>query len=90
MVGCGLRGAAGAAFTPLRGLAVRTATALLHWMVQDRYSILDVRVLSALGEPQPSSFEDPPFYTRIAGRNRHLARKLYVDLCIWTRLVDLG
>lgn len=73
----------------LRGVALRTATALLHWMAPDRYPILDFRVLSALGEPPPTSFESPALYVRIADRVRHHASALRVDLrtldrALWT------
>jgi len=58
-------------------------------MVPDRYPILDVRVLSALGEPEPRSFEAPAFYSRIADRIRRHAHDLRIDLrtldrAMWT------
>jgi hypothetical protein len=78
-----------AALCKLRGVALRTATALLHWMVPDRYPILDVRVLAALEEDPRASFEDVAFYSRIADRVRLLAQQVGVDLrtidrALWT------
>lgn len=64
----------------LDGVAVRTASAILHWLCPDRYPILDFRVLAALGEPEPSSYENPALYTRIADRVRALAARHALDL----------
>lgn len=69
-----------AALTRLDGVAVRTASALLHWMAPERYPILDFRVLRALGVPEPSNYDDPRFYARFAEQVRQLATKLGVDL----------
>ena len=68
------------ALTRLNGVAVRTAPALLQWMMPHRYPILDVRVLGALGEHEPANYEIPKFYVRIADRIRHHADELGVDL----------
>lgn len=72
--------AAVAALTRLSGVAVRTASALLQWMAPERYPILDFRVLRALGEPEPSNYDDPHFYARFAERVRALASRLAIDL----------
>src|SRR5207249_9803432 len=69
----------------LRGVRVRTASALLHWMRPDRYPILDIHVVNALGETANSDdFESQQFYSHIAGKARSLARRLQLDL----RVVD--
>jgi hypothetical protein len=49
------------ALMQLRGVALRTASAILHWMHPDLYPILDFRVVGALGKPEPSSYEDCRF-----------------------------
>lgn len=77
------------ALTPLRGVALRTASAILHWMRPDRFPILDVRVLAALGVPEPPSYEDVRFYSTIAARIRALAEQHVLDLrtvdrALWT------
>lgn len=69
-----------AALTQLRGVALRTATAILHWMRPQEFPILDFRVLSALGEPHPKSFENVGFYSRVADRVRALAAEHALDL----------
>lgn len=66
--------------TILRGVATRTASALLHWMVPDRYPILDFRVVQALGESEPTDWESTEYYARIADRIRDLANHGRVDL----------
>jgi len=67
------------ALTALRGVALRTATAVLHWMRPDLYPILDVRVVAALGKPQPR-YEDVDFYLEIAKEVRSLAQRHGLDL----------
>ena len=52
----------------LHGVALRTASALLHWMLPDRYPVLDFRIVGALGRPEPSSYEDIDFYLNIAAK----------------------
>ncbi len=69
-----------AALTVLDGVAVRTASALLQWLLPDRYPILDFRVVRALGEAQPSNWDDPRLYERIATAVRGHAQRLEVDL----------
>lgn len=66
--------------TALNGVALRTATALLHWLRPDRYPILDYRVVSALGESAPASYEDPAFYAFISDRVRRIATQHALDL----------
>jgi len=68
------------ALTQLRGIALRTASALLHWMRPDLYPILDFRVVGALGKPEPASYEDIGFYLRIAKEIRVLAGRHGLDL----------
>ena len=68
------------ALTALRGVGLRTASAILHWMRPDRFPILDYRVLEALDEPEPSSYEDCSFYSRIADQIRALAGRHALDL----------
>jgi hypothetical protein len=64
----------------LRGVALRTASAILHWMRPDRYPILDFRVVGALGKPEPSSYEDVDFYLKIAEEVKSLAQRHALDL----------
>jgi hypothetical protein len=66
--------------TALRGVALRTATALLHWMSPTLYPILDFRVVGALGLSEPSNWDSVEFYTRVTDPIRAIARKLGVDL----------
>jgi len=68
------------ALTGLRGVALRTATALLHWMRPDEFPILDFRVVGALGLPEPSNWESTDFYTQVADRIRRIASSNGVDL----------
>ena len=68
------------ALMQLRGVALRTASALLQWMRPDVYCILDVRVVSALGKPEPASWDDVDFYLSIAADIRALARRHGLDL----------
>jgi thermostable 8-oxoguanine DNA glycosylase len=68
------------ALTDLHGVGLRTATALLHWMRPEEFPILDFRVIGALGEKEPKSWEDVAYYSRIAARVRELARKYGVSL----------
>jgi hypothetical protein len=64
----------------LRGVGLRTASAILQWMRPAQFPILDVRVVSALGWAQPTSWADLGFYARVAQRVRGLARDCAVDL----------
>ncbi|MDA1081825.1 MAG: hypothetical protein O2973_09130 [Gemmatimonadetes bacterium] len=68
------------ALVSLNGVALRTATAMLHWLRPDRYPILDVRILAALGEQEPKTFEDVAFYSRVGNRVRDIAAKHALDL----------
>lgn len=68
------------ALTELRGVALRTATALLHWMRPERFPILDFRVVAALGVAEPSNWESGPFYAQVADRIRSIASSAGVDL----------
>jgi len=68
------------ALTVLHGVALRTATAILHWMCPNVYPIIDFRVVGALGKPEPSSYEDINFYLAIAKEVRSLARRHGLDL----------
>jgi len=72
--------AALSAMVRLRGVALRTASAILHWMRPERYPILDFRVIAALGEPEPRSYEDSHLYTSVADRIRHVAEQHSLDL----------
>jgi hypothetical protein len=77
------------ALTDLHGVGLRTATALLHWMRPEEFPILDFRVVGALGEAEPASYEDVAYYLRIAARVRHLAAKhkvtlRVIDRALWT------
>lgn len=77
------------ALRELHGVALRTASAILHWMHPDRFPILDYRVMAALGETAPKSYEDIRLYTRIADRVRELALHHSLDLrtmdrALWT------
>lgn len=77
------------ALRELDGVALRTASAILHWMRPDEFPILDYRVLAALGEPVPKSYEDVHFYTGIADRVKGLSRKhslnlRTIDRALWT------
>ena len=64
----------------LRGVALRTASAILHWMRPDWFPILDFRVIAALGEMEPQTYEDFELYTRVADRIRNLAKEHSLDL----------
>jgi hypothetical protein len=73
----------------LRGVGLRTASAILHWMRPDRFPILDFRMLAALGIPEPRSYDDVEFYGKIAERVRALAASHALDLrtidrALWT------
>jgi hypothetical protein len=68
------------ALMQLKGVALRTASAILHWMIQDRFPILDVRVVAALGLTESASYEDFGFYSLVATRVRDLARECDIDL----------
>lgn len=73
-------GSALSALMQLHGVALRTASALLHWMLPDRYPMLDFRVVRALGRPEPSSYEDVDFYLDIAAEVKSLAQRHGLDL----------
>ena len=73
----------------LSGVALRTASAILHWLRPDRFPILDFRVIAAFGEPKPKSYDDFGLYARIAKRVRALAGQHQLDLrtidrALWT------
>jgi hypothetical protein len=68
------------ALTALRGVALRTATAILHWMCPELYPILDFRVVGALGKPEPSSYEDVDFYLNVAREIRATTKRHGLDL----------
>ena len=77
------------ALCQLNGVALRTATALLHWMRPNEFPIIDVRVIAALGLPDPSSWEDIGYYQRVAEQIRSVAAAASVDLrtvdrALWT------
>jgi hypothetical protein len=69
-----------AALMQLKGVGLRTASATLHWMRQDRFPILDVRIVAALGLTESASYEDFEFYSLVATRVRDLARMCKIDL----------
>jgi hypothetical protein len=86
-----------AALMRLRGMALRTASAILQWMRPDTFVILDVHVVAALGWHKPTSWEDLEFYSRVAERVHGLARACEVDLrtidralWAWDKLRSLG
>lgn len=56
------------ALMKLSGVALRTASAILHWLRPDRFPIFDFRVVAAFGEPESKSYEDFDLYARIAER----------------------
>lgn len=64
----------------LRGVALRTASAILHWMRPDHYPILDFRVVNALGLTEPSSYENYEFYSQIATIVRNIAQEHDLNL----------
>src|SRR5439155_17403220 len=68
------------ALMQLKGVALRTASAILHWMRPDLYTILDFRVVNALRKPEPSSYEDVDFYVTIAKEVKSLAQRHALDL----------
>ena len=77
------------ALVKLHGVKLRTASAILHWMRPERFPILDYRVMAALGEAPPKSFDDIRLYNRIADRIRELALRHSLDLrtidrALWT------
>lgn len=81
--------AALSALMRLSGVRLRTASAILHWLRPDRFPILDVNVVVALGEPEPKSYDDFGLYSRIAQRIRALAGQHQLDLrtidrALWT------
>jgi thermostable 8-oxoguanine DNA glycosylase len=68
------------ALKELNGVALRTASAILHWMHPNHFPILDYRVMSALGESEPKSYEDVQLYIRVADRVRALANEYSLSL----------
>ncbi|MGC2182199.1 MAG: hypothetical protein WA637_02845 [Terriglobales bacterium] len=68
------------ALMQLRGVALRTASAILHWMHPDLHPILDFRVVGALGKPEPTTYEDVDFYLTIAQEVKALAQRHALDL----------
>ena len=68
------------ALVQLHGVALRTASAILHWMRPERFPILDYRVMAALGETAPKSYENIRLYTRIADQIRELASRHSLEL----------
>ncbi len=74
-----------AALMQLQGVALRTASAILHWMRPDQFPVLDVRVVAVLGLAESASYEDFEFYSLVASGVRDLARKCDVDLRIMDR-----
>ena len=81
--------AAISALVQLQGVALRTASAILHSMRPERFPILDYRVLAALGEAAPKSYDDIRLYIRIADQIRELALHHSLDLrtidrALWT------
>ena len=68
----------------LYGVKLRTASAILHWMRPKRFPILDFRVVAALGEAAPRSYEDYEFYSHIADRIRGIAKVHSLSL----RIID--
>jgi hypothetical protein len=72
--------AALSALMQLRGVLLRTASAILHWMHPDLYTILDFRVVGALGKPEPSSYDDIDFYLSVSEEIKSLARRHSLDL----------
>ena len=76
------------ALTSLWGVQLRTATAILHWLRPTEFPILDVRVVGALGEGEPKSWETVAYYSRIASRVRGLAARhrltlRVIDRALW-------
>lgn len=77
------------ALVQLHGVAFRTASAILHWMRPEKFPILDYRVMAALGETAPKSYDDIRLYIRIADRIREMALRHSLDLrtidrALWT------
>lgn len=68
------------ALCSLSGIGLRTAVALLHWMRPDRFPMIDIRVVDALGITLPANWEDIHFYSSLADRIRQHADILGVDL----------
>lgn len=64
----------------LKGVATRTATAMLHWMRPTEFPILDFRVVAALGWDAPDDWEDLAFYVSFAEHVVDLANDLSVNL----------
>ena len=71
--------------TGLRGVSVRTATALLHFGRQDRSPILDVNALTALNAPQDvrksgDPLRDPRIFPLYAATLRRICERLNVPM----------
>lgn len=77
------------ALTALSGIALRSATALLHWMHPHRFPLLDIRAVSALGENAPKNWEDIEYYKiftrKICGIRNDVDLDLRtIDRALWT------
>lgn len=70
------------ALCALKGVKLRTAVALLHWMRPGEFPMLDYRVVEVLCEriPLRSGYENTSFYERIAQRLIRVAMDLGVSL----------
>jgi hypothetical protein len=64
----------------LDGVALRTATAILHWFRLADTPILDQRVVAAVGRTPPTSWERIDFYREVAEEILFEARRVDVDL----------
>jgi len=77
------------ALMALQGVGLRTATALLHWMIPERFPVFDFRVVEALGLQPPRDWNDIEFYLEVAETIRSLAGKYGLSLrttdrALWT------
>ncbi|MBB4212604.1 hypothetical protein EV659_11351 [Rhodothalassium salexigens DSM 2132] len=79
----------------LKGVRLRTATAVMHWFRQHDTPILDYRVIFSLGRPEPSNYEDMLFYDQIADEIIGEAKKVDVSLremdralWVWDKIKD--
>jgi hypothetical protein len=76
------------ALMQLRGVALRTASAIAHWIRPD-CPVIDVRVVAALGLPEPKSWENMGFCNEVANEIRAIAQRHSLDLrtvdrALWT------